>query len=93
MLIQLIVFLLLVQINFVQTMSDQTVKDLKTMNLNVPETLENLQDGIDLLIKINETVILKYLEKGIFECIIGEKLCEDIEKVFNEAENELRKLY
>lgn len=68
-------------------------KTLKKMTLKIPDSLNTFNDNIESIIKHNETIILEFVKNKIFECEIGDKLCAEMQEVFDEVSNELRKLY
>lgn len=68
-------------------------KDLKKKTLKIPNSMETFKDNIESLIIHNETIILEYIKKNIFECEIGSKLCTEIQEVFDDVSKEIRKLY
>jgi len=58
------------------------LKDVKKININIPDTLNELNSELELIMKTTNTIITKYLEKQIYKTSISDSNKEKINIIF-----------
>ena len=58
------------------------LKDIKKININIPNNLHELEPDVNLIINTTNTVITKYLEKQIYTSIISDSNKEKLKLIF-----------
>lgn len=62
-------------------------KQIKKINIKIPENLNEIQSDIELIINKNEIIISKYLERHIYTSTISEINKQKIEELFIKNRN------
>ena len=62
-------------------------KQIKKINIKIPENLNEIQSDIELIINKNEIIISKYLERHIYTSTISEINKKKIEELFIKNRN------
>ena len=58
------------------------LKDIKKININIPNNLNELEPDVNLIINTTNTVIHKYLERQIYKSIISDSNKEKLNLIF-----------
>lgn len=58
------------------------IKDVKNININIPDNLNELESELDLILNTSNKIINKYLEKQIFKSTISDSNKEKISIIF-----------
>ncbi len=58
------------------------IKDVKNININIPNNLNELESELDLILNTSNKIINKYLEKQIFKSTISDSNKEKISIIF-----------
>ena len=58
------------------------LKDVKKININIPNNLHELEPDLNLIINTTNSIINKYLERQIYKTIISESNKEKIDIIF-----------
>lgn len=59
--------------------------DLMNININIPNKLSIYKNDIEIIIKKDEEVIRKYIEKSIFKCNLSDYVNIELNKIFLET--------
>ena len=70
-------------------MSESSKKDLKNINMILPNNLNEIQTNIDIILKKDEEIIKKYIERIIYTSKIPENIIEQLDKVFQDVREHL----
>jgi hypothetical protein len=62
-------------------------KQIKKINIKIPENLNEIQSDIELIINKNEIIISKYLERHIYTSTISDINKKKIEELFMKNRN------
>lgn len=62
-------------------------KQIKKINIKIPENLNEIKSDIELIINKNEIIISKYLERHIYTSTISEINKQKIEELFIKNRN------
>ena len=62
-------------------------KQIKKINIKIPENLNEIQSDIELIINKNEIIISKYLERHIYTSTISDINKQKIEELFIKNRN------
>ena len=57
-------------------------KDLKKINIVIPNNLSSIKEDVSKILKLNETIIKKYLERIIYTSKLTDEIEEKIDEVF-----------
>jgi hypothetical protein len=57
-------------------------KDLKKINIVIPNNLSSIKEDVSKILKLNETIIKKYLERIIYTSTLTDEIEEKIDEVF-----------
>jgi len=57
-------------------------KDLKKINIVIPNNLSSIKEDVSKILKINETIIKKYLERIIYTSTLTDEIEAKIDEVF-----------
>ena len=63
-------------------MSESSKKDLKNINMILPNNLNDIQTNIDIILKKDEEIIKKYIERIIYTSKLPDNVTEQLNKVF-----------
>lgn len=63
-------------------MSETCKKDLKKINMILPNNLNDIKQNIDIIIKKDEEIIKKYLERIIYTSKLPDEVNLELDKVF-----------
>jgi len=64
-------------------------KDLKKINIVIPNNLSSIKEDVSKILKINETIIKKYLERIIYTSTLTDEIEEKIDEVFLDTYNNI----
>jgi hypothetical protein len=64
-------------------------KDLKNINLILPNNLNEIKPNIDIIINKNEEIIKKYLERIMYTSKIPEEVNIQLNKVFQDVKKNI----
>ena len=70
-------------------MSESSKKDLKNINMILPNKLNNIQTNIDIILKKDEEIIKKYIERIIYTSKLPDNVTEQLNKVFQDVREHL----
>jgi len=70
-------------------MSESSKKDLKNINMILPNNLNDIQTNIDIILKKDEEIIKKYIERIIYTSKLPDNVTEQIDKVFQDVREHL----
>jgi hypothetical protein len=70
-------------------MSKSSKKDLKNINMILPNNLNEIQTNIDIILKKDEEIIKKYIERIIYTSKLPDNVTEQIDKVFQDVREHL----
>ena len=59
------------------------LKDVKKINVNIPDNLNELNSELDLIIKNTNIIITKYLEKQIYKSTLSDSNKEKMNVIFS----------
>jgi hypothetical protein len=57
-------------------------KDLKKINIVIPNNLSSIKEDVSKILKLNETIIKKYLERIIYTSTLTDEIEVKIDEVF-----------
>lgn len=64
-------------------MDNKDSKDLKSINILIPESLTEIKPELEILINKNENIIKKYLERQIYKSVISETNSQTLNIIFS----------
>ena len=64
-------------------------KDLKKINIVIPNNLSSIKEDVSKILKLNETIIKKYLERIIYTSTLTDEIEEKIDEVFLDTYNNI----
>jgi len=70
-------------------MSESSKKDLKNINIILPNNLNDIQTSIDIILKKDEEIIKKYIERIIYTSKLPDNVTEQLNKVFQDVREHL----
>lgn len=70
-------------------MSESSKKDLKNINMILPNNLNDIQTNIDIILKKDEEIIKKYIERIIYTSKLPDNVTEQLNKVFQDVREHL----
>jgi len=63
--------------------------ELRKINMTLPINLNEIKPNIDIIIKKNEEIIKKYLERVIYTSKLPEEIILQLDKVFLDTRNNI----
>jgi len=69
--------------------SESSKKELNKINMILPNNLNEIKTSIDIILKKDEEIIKKYIERIIYTSKIPENIIEQLDKVFQDVRENL----
>ena len=66
-------------------MENTNSKDLKNINMAIPNNLSEIKTDIETIVDLNETIIQNYLERIIYTSTLSIPVKENLSNIFKEA--------
>lgn len=70
-------------------MSKSSKKDLKNINMILPNNLNEIKSSIDIIINKDEEIIKKYLERILYTSKLSDSVKQQLDKVFQDVREKL----
>jgi len=69
--------------------SESSKKELNKINMILPNNLNEIKTSIDIILKKDEEIIKKYIERIIYTSKLPDNVTEQIDKVFQDVREHL----